>query len=261
MSFLGNLSWRLWRVWARNARVFRHTWKINFLPSLAEPVLYILAFGAGLGGIVGRMELGGRTVEYTAFIAPGLIAASIMWRSFYETTYSSFVRMYYQKTFDAMLATPLSLEDVITAEILWGASKTVASTVIMATVVAGFGYVRFPEGLWLLGLAVLGGLAFSSVGMWLTGITPTIEMFNFPIFLFITPMFLFSGAFFPVDGLPAWAVTLAKGLPLYHLTLACRWACLGGSADGVPLAVAYLVGFTLVFYPLGVAVMRRRLIK
>ena len=261
MSFLNNLSWRLWRVWARNALVYRRTWKINFLPPLAEPALYILAFGAGLGGMVGRLELGGRAVEYAAFIAPGLIAASVMWQAFYENTYSSFVRMYYQKTFDAMLATPLSLEDVITAEILWGASKAVVATALMAVVVAGFGYVRFPEGLWLIGLAALGGLAFASVGMWLTGLTPTIEMFNFPIFLFITPMFLFSGAFFPVTGLPAWAVTLAKCLPLYHLTLACRWACLGGPSADVPLALVYLAGFTLVFYPLAVAAMRRRLVK
>lgn len=258
---MSNLSWRLWRVWARNLMVYMRTWRVNFIPPLAEPALYILAFGAGLGGMVGSVNVDGREIGYTAYIAPGLIAASVMWQSFYETTYSSFVRMYYQKTFDAMLATPLSLEDVITAEILWGASKAVAGTLLMGVVVAAFGFISLPQGLWLLPLSALGGLAFASVAMWITGITPTIEMFNLPIFLFITPMFLFSGAFFPVEGLPAWASYLARALPLYHLTTASRGICLGVIDAHVGWAALYLAAFTAVFYPLAVRAMRRRLIK
>lgn len=241
--------------------VYMRTWKINFIPPLAEPALYILAFGAGLGSMVGDVAVAGRTVGYTAYIAPGLIAASIMWQSFYENTYASFVRMYYQKTFDSMLATPLSLEDVITAEILWGATKSVAATLLMGMVVAAFGYVSLPQGLWLLPLAALGGLAFGSAAMWITGVTPTIDMFNLPIFLFITPMFLFSGAFFPVESLPAWASLLAKVLPLYHLTQACRAVCLG-QADAAALGnAAYLALVAAVCYPMAVRAMRRRLIK
>ncbi|MBI4805983.1 MAG: ABC transporter permease [Desulfovibrio sp.] len=258
---LRNLSWRLWRVWARNLMVYMRTWKVNFIPPLAEPALYILAFGAGLGGIVGSINVDGRDVGYTAYIAPGLVAASVMWQSFYENTYASFVRMYYQKTFDAMLATPLSLEDVITAEIFWGATKAVVGTLLMGAVIAAFGYIPWPQGLWLIPLSALGGLAFGAVAMWMTGITPTIDMFNLPIFLFITPMFLFSGAFFPVDGLPAWASGLAQTLPLYHLTQACRSVCLGEIGVGVLYNALYLAAFTVVFYPLAVGAMRKRLIK
>lgn len=261
MTPLGNLSWRLWRVWVRNLQVYMRTWKVNFIPPLAEPALYILAFGAGLGGMVGSIKVAGQEVSYTAFIAPGLVAASVMWQSFYENTYSSFVRMYYQKTFDAMLATPLSLEDVITAEIFWGATKAVVGTLLMSAVIASFGYIPLPQGLWLIPLSALGGLAFGSVAMWMTGITPTIDMFNLPIFLFITPMFLFSGAFFPVDGLPAWASSLAQALPLYHLTQACRTVCLGRMDVSVLWNALYLAAFTVVFYPLAVRAMRKRLIK
>jgi len=261
MIFLGNVSLRLWRVWARNALVYLRTWKINFIPPLAEPALYILAFGAGLAGLVGKLRTGGQTVSYTAFIAPGLVAASVMWQSYYESTYASFVRMYFQKTFDAMLATPLSLEDVITAEILWSASKAVVATLLMGTVIAAFGYIRLPDGLWLVPLSALGGLAFGAVGMWTTGITPTIEMFNLPIFLFITPMFLFSGAFFPIDGLPVWAAQLAKLLPLYHLTAACRAVSFGNLDVGILWHALYLAGVAVVFYPLAIKAMRRRLIK
>jgi lipooligosaccharide transport system permease protein len=261
MNSLRNLSWRLWRVWARNFMVYNRTWKVNFIPQLAEPALYILAFGAGLGGMVGSINVGGREVSYTAYIAPGLVAASVMWLSFYENTYSSFVRMYYQKTFDAMLATPLSLEDVITAEIFWGATKAVMGTVLMGAVIVAFGFIPLPQGLWLIPLSAIGGLAFGSVAMWITGVTPTIDMFNLPIFLFVTPMFLFSGAFFPVDGLPAWASGLAQALPLYHLTQACRTVCLGRMDVGVLWNALYLAAFTVVFYPLAVGAMRKRLIK
>ncbi|MFZ5426100.1 MAG: ABC transporter permease [Thermodesulfobacteriota bacterium] len=261
LSIVSNLSPRLWRVWARNLLVYMRTWKVNFIPPLAEPALYILAFGAGLGGMVGTIRVGGEEVSYTAYIAPGLIAASVMWQSFYENTYASFVRMYYQKTFDAMLATPLSLEDVITAEILWGATKAATGTALMGVVIAAFGYIDLPGGLWLLPLSVLGGLAFGSVAMWITGVTPTIDMFNLPIFLFITPMFLFSGAFFPVDGLPVWASGLARLLPLYHLTQASRALCLGRADTGIIWNALYLIAFTAVFYPLAVRAMRRRLIK
>lgn len=261
MSFLSNLSWRLWRVWMRNLMVYRRTWQVNFIPPLAEPALYILAFGAGLGSMVGNLKVDGREVAYTAYIAPGLVAASVMWQSFYENTFASFVRMYYQKSFDAMLATPLSLEDVITAEILWGATKAVVGTLLMGVVIWAFGLISMPQGLWLVPLSMLGGLAFGSVAMWLTGITPTIDMFNLPIFLFVTPMFLFSGAFFPVDGLPAWASGLAQLLPLYHLTQACRAVSLGQAGWSVLGNALYLAAFTAVFYPLAVRAMEKRLIK
>ena len=260
-TFISNLSLRLWRVWSRNTLVYLRTWKVNFIPPLAEPALYILAFGAGLASMVGSIHMGGREVSYTAFIAPGLVAASVMWQSYYESTYASFVRMYYQNTFNAMLATPLSLEDVITAEILWSASKAVVATLLMGIVIAGFGYIHLPDGLWLLPLSALGGLAFGAMGMWTTGVTPTLEMFNLPIFLFITPMFLFSGAFFPIEGLPVWAAQLAKILPLYHLTKACRAVSLGNADIGILWNALYLAGITVIFYPLAIRAMRARLIK
>jgi len=261
MNMLSRVSGRLWRVWARNYMVYLRTWKVNFIPPMAEPVLYILAFGAGIGGLVGNVSVDGVSVSYTAFIAPGLIAASVMWQSFYENTYSSFVRMFYQKTFDAMLATPLSLEDVITAEIIWGATKAVASTLLMGMVITAFGLISFPDGLWLIPLSALGGLAFGSMAMWLTGLTPSFEMFNLPIFLFITPMFLFSGAFFPMDGLPAWTAWLAQLLPLYHLTQACRALCLGTETKAIWWNAGYLAVYAGVFYWLAMGTMRRRLIK
>jgi lipooligosaccharide transport system permease protein len=184
-----------------------------------------------------------------------------MWNAFFETTYASFVRMYYQKTFDGMLATPLSLEEIIVAEIVWSATKSMAAATIMMAVLGILGFIQFPHGLLLIPLAVLGGLAFGAVGMFFTGITPTIDMFNLPIFLFVTPMFLFSGTFFPVSNLPMWAKPLALAFPLYHLVELTRFSCLGRHETVPLLSVLYLVVFAVLFSALALLFMRRRLIK
>ncbi|TVR01571.1 MAG: ABC transporter permease [Desulfovibrionales bacterium] len=261
MSRAGRYSPRLLRVWRRNLVVYRRIWKVNFLVPLLEPLFYLLAFGIGFSRLVGDVMYAGQELTYVAFIAPALLATAIMFNAFYETTFASFVRMYYQKTFDAMLSTPLSLEEVITAEILWGATKSVLAAGLMLLVIALFGLVRLPEGLWVLPLAFLGGMAFGAVGMYFTGITPTIDMFNLPIFLFVTPLFLFSGTFFPVAGLPVWAQIVAWASPLYHLVELSRWAVMGRMESSALVSLGYLLLFSGVFFGLAVRAMRRRLIK
>jgi lipooligosaccharide transport system permease protein len=252
---------RALRVWQRNWAVYRQTWKISFLPPLLEPFFYLLAFGVGLSTLVGTVTVEGEEISYTAFIAPALIAINVMNSAFFENTYASFVRMYYQKTFDAMLATPLSLPEVIAGEVFWGATKALIGTVIMMSVITAFGYIRFPEGLLLLPLAFVGGLAFGSLGMLFTGLVPNIESFNLPVFLFITPMFLFSGTFFPVTALPPWAQKAALALPLTHLVGAVREVSAGRLNGEVLWAVAYLALFSLIVFPVALARMRRRLIR
>ncbi len=256
----GSVSLRFLKVWRRNLLTFQRIWKVNFLTPLFEPMLYILAFGIGFSGLIDAVDYGGATIGYTRFIAPALIATAIMYNSFFETTYASFVRMYYQKTFDGMLATPLSLEEIIIAEIFWSATKAAAAVSIMTAVLGAMGYVAFPSGLLLIPLALLGGLAMGAVGMFFTGVTPTIDMFNLPIFLFITPMFLFSGTFFPVSSLPEWARPLAAALPLHHLVELARRCSFGIGETPVWISLVYLVVFTLVFGALAIAAMRRRLI-
>jgi lipooligosaccharide transport system permease protein len=255
------ISRRCWRVWQRNWLVYLRTWKISFIPPLLEPLLYLLAFGVGLAGLVGNVSYLGRPVSYAAFIAPALIAVNIMNSAFFENTYASFVRMYYQKTFDAMLATPLSLQEVITGEILWGATKSAIGTALMLGVISAFGLLRHPHSLLLLPLAFLGGLAFGAVAMLFTALVPNIEAFNLPTFLFITPMFLFSGTFFPLENLPRWAQQLAQGLPLTHLVALARAAGLGYVGAAVWWSAVYLLLFCLVFLPLALHRMQRRLIR
>jgi lipooligosaccharide transport system permease protein len=255
------ISRRFIRVWQRNFTVYRKTWKISFIPPLLEPVLYLAAFGVGLSALVGKIRSMGGEVTYTQFIAPALIAITIMYGAFFENTYASFVRMYYQKTFDAMLATPLRIEEIITGEIVWGATKSVIAAAIMMAVISLFGLIHYPGGLLLLPLAFLAGLAFGSLGMFFTALTPSIELFNLPVFLVITPMFLFGGTFFPLENLPGWARTLAMIFPLTHLVSMARAAAFGRVEPSMLAGAAYLLVFALVFFPLALFLMRRRLIK
>ena len=261
MIRLGDISWRFLSVWQRNLIVYRRIWKVNFLVPLLEPAFYILAFGLGFQGLIDDLRYGGVQLPYIRFMAPALIAIAIMYNAFFETTYASFVRMYYQKTFDGMMTTPLSLEEIILAEIVWSATKATLAATLMMAVLALFGFVALPSGLLIIPLAFLGGLAFGAIGMFFTGITPSIDMFNLPIFLFITPMFLFSGTFFPVAGLPAWAQTAALAFPLYHLVELTRFCCLDLVETAPAFSLAYLAVFALVFLVLALTTMRRRLVK
>ena len=254
------VSWRAVYVWRRDLDVYRATWWTNAIPPIFEPVLYLLAFGAGVGALINKpIPYEGREVSYIAFIAPGLIAVTIMFWAFFETLYASFVRMYYQKTFDAIVATPLSLDDVIAGEILWAGSKSVMATVLMLGVISLFGIVQ-PGALLVIPFSLLGGIFFASLGMIFTAICPTIDSFNLPVFLLIYPMFLFGGTFFPIDVLPGWARAVAEWLPLTHVASFSRAACLGSLGMRQWIDVAYLAIGTPVLFVLSLTLMRRRLV-
>jgi lipooligosaccharide transport system permease protein len=261
MKHYSPISLRFLRVWQRNWAVYRQSWKISFIPPLLEPLLYLLAFGVGLSTLVGNIRYQDGEISYVRFIAPALIAITVMNSSFFENTYASFVRMYYQKTFDAMMATPLTVEEIILGEIVWGATKAMIAAAIMMIVIGFFGLICWPEGLLLLPLAFLGGITFGSVGMICTAMVPGIELFNLPVFLFITPMFLFGGTFFPMENLPGWAQTTAVCLPLTHLVDLSR-AFTNGRIEAVILpSIFYLTAMAVVMLPLALFKMRKRLIK
>ena len=256
-----HLSWRFVSVWRRNLIVYRRIWKINFLVPLLEPIFYILAFGIGFQGLIGAVDYAGASLAYIRFMAPALISIAIMYNAYFETTYASYVRMEFQKTFDGMMATPLSLEEIALGEIVWSATRSVFAALLMLVVLVPFGYASLPQSLLVAPLAFLGGLAFGAAGLFCTGLTRSIDLFNLPIFLFITPMFLFSGTFFPVAGLPDWGRNAALLFPLYHLVELTRSSCLGLSETAPLASLAYLLGFTLLFVILAMAAMRRRLIR
>ena len=251
------VSRRAIKVWHRNMTVFARTWQVNFFPPLVEALLYLFAIGMGIGSYVKEIE----GISYVAFIAPAILAIAVMNSAFFECTYGSFVRMYYQKSFDAMIATPLSIEDVIAGELLWGATRSVIYVLIMLPVLAVFGVISLPLALLAVPLAFLGGLMFAGIAMCFTAITPGIDTLNYPSFLFITPMSLFSGTFFPLMLLPVTLQYVALALlPLTHLVAIMRMFTLGTVSPVLLLHLVWIIMITVLCCIAAINMMRRRLI-
>jgi lipooligosaccharide transport system permease protein len=256
-------------------KITYRVWKtigVNFLPSILEPIFYLLAFGFGLGNFI--PDINGQ--PYLNFIAPALVAISLMNGSFFECTYGSFVRMYYQKTFDAIIATPVSVEEVVAGELLWGATRgTINATIVLIVVaIAGF-FVPQPliTSPLLFLIPVIGffaGLMFSGIAMCFTAVAPNIDFFNYPIFLFITPMLFLSGTFFPLSSLPEAIQGLALFLlPLTQVVNLTRGALTGttetlfglSTAQLIPLAIGWVALITVVFFIVSINLMKKRLTR
>ena len=251
------LSRMVSKVWLRNWDVFMKTFKVNFVPPFIEPLLYLFALGFGLGTFIEDID----GISYARFIAPALIAISIMNSSFFECTYGSYVRMYYQKTFDAIIATPLSIEEVIAGEILWGATRSFINAVIMLVVISFFGLIEFPSSLLIIPFSFLGGLLFASIAMCFTATSPNINTLNYPSFLFISPMFLFSGTFFPLSVLPDPVRYFAiAALPLTHVVSIVRSLTLAAPGEFILFSLLWIVVVSLVLFVLAVNLMKKRLI-
>jgi lipooligosaccharide transport system permease protein len=243
-------------VWRRNMDAFMKTYQVNFIPPFVEPVLYLLALGYGVGALIQDVD----GIPYPVFIAPALVSISVMYSSFFECTYSSYVRMYYQKTFDAMIATPLSIEDVITGEILWGATRSTIYATLMIPVLFLFGVIDMPTSLLLIPFAIPAGFLFAAIGICFTAITPGIDALNYPAFLFITPMFLFSGTFFPISILPETLQYFAFGfLPLANVVSVNRAITFGEFSPLILYNILWVIGVGALFFLIALKLMKRRL--
>lgn len=251
------LSYRFTKAWRRNFLTFFKTWRLNVIPPFLEPLLYLLALGFGLGGFIENVN----GIPYTKFIAPALVSISVMNASFFECTYTSFVRMYYLKTFDAMISTPISIEEVIAGELFWGATRSTIYAIIMLPVLLAFGVVEMPSSLLIIPFAFLGGLLFSCIAMCFTALSPTIDTLSYPSFLFITPMFLFSGTFFPMTVLPLAVQYVALAvLPLAHIVIINRALTLGVYSYSLITSLLWIVAATTVLFFVSIKLMKRRLI-
>jgi lipooligosaccharide transport system permease protein len=251
------VSGMAWKVWRRDFRTFKKTYRSNFIPPLLEPILYLGAFGFGLGLFVGEID----GVSYAEFIAPALLAISMMSASFFECTYASFVRMYYQKTFDAIIATPLNIDEVIMGEILWGATKSTMYTVIVLGVVSAFGLATYPLVLLVIPFSFLAGLLFASLGMIFTALSPSIDTLSYPTSLLITPMTLISGTFFPLSVLPSALQDFSLAVvPLVHVVNVSRSLAYGTVGADVLVGLAWIAVVTTLTVVVSINLMRRRLI-
>ncbi len=246
--------WAL-KVLYRNIIVFRKTWLTNMTFYFVEPLLYLSAMGLGLGAFIG--EING--MSYLQFIAPGIIASSAMWSAASESTYGSFVKMHFQKIYHAMVAAPLKIEEVVAGEILYAVFKAVIYGSIILLVITVFGLVPSAWALLTPLVLVLAGFIFALLGMIWTGLVPKIDSFSFFFTLIITPMFLFSGVFFPIDNLPGFVQVAAWFLPLYHVVVLLRSLVFGQVGPFLLLHAALLIVVIVLLFPFPQRLMRKRL--
>lgn len=247
---------RAFRVWQRNLTVYTKLYLSSLALNFVEPVLYLSALGLGLGAFV--KEING--VPYIKFIAPGIIASSSMFAAIYECTYGTYVRMTYQKTFDAILATPVNVNDLIAGELMWGATKSVLYGTIIMIVISAFGLIDSTLVILAVPLLFVSGLIFAEISVIFVAIVPGIDSFNYFYTLLMTPMFLFSGIFFPLDSLPPAVMKIAYFTPLYHLVNICRSFAAGKMSAGA-WDVVWIVVVALILAPYPFRLMRRRIIK
>lgn len=245
------------RVWLRNFWVWKKHVRASLIGNLGQPFLFLIAMGYGLGRSV--PEIHGMT--YLQFIAPGLVASSVMYSAAFEATYGSYTRLATQKTFDAILMTPVSVYDLALGEIVWGATKGLISGLIMLAAIPFFG---ITPSLWtipLIPLLFLEGLTFASLGIIMTARAPNYEFFNYFTSLLITPLFLFSGIFFPIESLGTLARAVMDLLPLTGAVEVSRALCYGRPHEISLFQIGVLVSYTISTTIVASILMKKRLIR
>jgi len=244
-------------VWRRNYLVWRKLALASMFGNLADPMIYLFGLGFGLGLMLGHVD----GVSYIAFLAAGTVGSSVMMSASFESMYSGFSRMHVQRTWEAIMHTPLSLGDIVLGEIVWGASKALLSGVAIMLVAGLLGYAHFPSMLAALPVIALAGLAFASTAMIVTALAPSYDFFMFYQTLVLTPMLLLSGVFFPLTQLPSIAQRAAHVLPLANAVELIRSAMLGRPATDVGLHLAVLAGYAIGGFLVCAWLFRRRMMR
>jgi lipooligosaccharide transport system permease protein len=224
----------------RNGLAVRNNNALVFLTGFVEPVIYLIAFGYGVGGLIGTVEVGGRTVSYAAFIAPALLASSAMNGALMDATFNVYFKMHFMKLYQAMLSTSLGPVDVALGEIGWAMIRG-AAYAFGFTIVAGlFGLLTTPWSVLMIPAAVLVAFAFASIGMTLTSYMSSFQQLNWLQF-FLLPLFLFSGTFYPITLYPDWLQAIIMVTPLWQSIAMMRSIAFGIFDAALLVHVAYLV--------------------
>jgi lipooligosaccharide transport system permease protein len=250
-------SLRHLHIWRRNSLVWRKIAIPAILGNLADPMLYMLGLGYGLGAML--PEVGG--MSYIAFLAAGTVCSSTMMTASFEAMYSGFSRMHVQRTWDAIMNAPVTLDDVVLGEAVWTASKALLSGTAVLIVAWALGLAQFPLSLWVIPLVFLTGLGFAGLGLIMTALSPSYDFFMYYFTLVMTPMMLLCGVFFPIAQMPGPIQAVTQVLPLTHAVELARPLMYGGVPSDIPLHLAVLVAYAIVGNYVALVLTRRRLLK
>lgn len=255
---LPQLSFRALAVWQRNFRVWRKLALPSILGNLADPMLYMLGLGYGIGALVPQIA----GVPYITFLAAGTVCYSTMNSATFETLYSSFSRMHVQKTWDAIMNAPMTLDDVLFGELIWAASKSLLSGFAILIVIWLLGLQQsFVLTLWIIPVVALTGFCFAGMGLVMNSLSPSYDFFMYYFTLVVTPMVLLCGVFFPLEQLPPLVQQIAQFLPLTHAIALARPLLLGHVPTAIGLHIFVLALYGSVSFWIALVLTRRRLLK
>ena len=254
---LPRLSFRFFPIWRRHLLVWKKIAATSIIGHIADPMIYLLGLGYGLGSLL--PEMGG--TSYLVFLAAGTVCYSTMNSASFEALYSGFARMHDQRTWEAIMNTPVTLDDIVLAEILWAASKSMLSGAAVLIVIYLLGLSHSALALWLIPLALLVGLCFAALGLIMTALAPAYDFFMYYFTLVITPMMLLSGVFFPSTQLPPLWQNVSAALPLTHAVEIARPLMMGTEPPDALLHIAVLLGYMLFGFYVSLVLFRRRLSK
>jgi lipooligosaccharide transport system permease protein len=243
-------------VLSRELAVFGRYWRSTTFSSIVEPTIFLLAFGFGFGALVSRVA----GYDYIDFVGTGIVATAVLFSSIFPALFSTFIKRRFQRTYDALLAAPIDVEELVTAEVLWLALRAGVYGMTPLLVAMLFGLDPSPGMALVPFIGFLTGFGFAAFGVLISAIAKAIDNFNYVTSSVITPLFLVAGTFFPIDALPGWASTLAQVNPLHHCVELVRDAVFGLQPLADLAHVAVLVVFGLLMWRLAIWRLRLRLI-
>jgi lipooligosaccharide transport system permease protein len=243
-------------VWRRNTLVWRKLMLPSLVINFGEPFLYLLGLGYGLGLFIGEMM----NMPYLTFLASGIVASSAMNTASFEAMFSVYTRMIPQRTYDAILATPIEVQDILAGEMLWCATKCVISGAGILTIATFLGAVHGWSALWALPVIFVAGLCFAGMGMVMASLAHGYDFFNYYVTLFLTPMFIVSGVFYPVSSLPDILQAVVQFLPLTHAVDLIRPLVAGLPVTNAAWHLLVLALYGTLGFSVAVAFTRKRLL-
>jgi lipooligosaccharide transport system permease protein len=255
------LSMRFWPVFLRNLLVWRKLAIPSLVGNIAEPLMWLVAFGYGMGALVGQVTVNGEQVPYILFLASGSICMSAMQAASFEALYSAFSRMHVQKTWDGIMNAPVGLDDIVLAEMLWAAFKSLFTVTAILGVMLALGISHSPKLLltWPILLGV--GITFSCMALVFNALAKGYDFFTYYFTLFLTPMMFLSGIFFPLEQLPAVVRTVADWLPLSNAVALVRPLFMDQWPTKVLQHATVLVVYAVVSFWVALSLTRKRFAK
>jgi lipooligosaccharide transport system permease protein len=249
---------RFWPVFLRNLLVWRKLAIPSLVANIAEPLMWLVAFGYGLGALVGDVTLGEDKVPYILFLASGSICMSAMNAATFEALYSAFSRMHVQKTWDGILNAPMRLDDVLLAEMLWAAFKALFTITAILGVMFALGITHSWKLLAAWPILLFVGITFSCIALIFNALAKGYDFFTYYFTLFLTPMMFLSGVFFPRDQLPGIVRDISAWLPLTQAIALVRPLFMDQWPTDVALHLGVLAVYTVVAWKIAVHLTKKR---